>query len=114
MRKTVFVLATVASLTALLGGCVSNPNRVTNGRQPGPAVGASLGAAVGSVGGNVTGGVVGFGEGVVAGSAVPFDNTHRVVRRWRTETTSDGRTIQVAEDVLVDAQGSPIERRAKK
>jgi hypothetical protein len=30
------------------------------------------------------------------------------VRTWRTETTSDGRTIQVPHDTSVDAYGRPI------
>ena len=81
---------------------------VTNRQAPGPAVGRAVGTGVGTVGGNVAGAVVGVGEGVVAGAAVPFDNTTRVVRRWRTETTADGRTIQVPEEIIVDAQGRPI------
>ncbi len=71
-------------------------------------MGQALGTGVGVVGGNVAGAVVGFGEGVVGGAKVPFDNTTRVVRRWRTETTTDGRTIQVPEDILVDAYGRPV------
>jgi len=50
---------------------------------------------------------------VVAGAAAPFNNTTRIVRRWRTETTSDGRTVQVPEDILVDAQGRPVYSRPK-
>ena len=99
-----------ATFGLLIAGCASDPNRVgiTNPRQPGPAVGQALGTGVGAVGGNVAGAVVGFGEGVVGGAKVPFDNTTRVVRRWRTETTADGRTIQVPEDILMDAQGRPV------
>lgn len=99
-----------AAFGLLTAGCVSDPNRlgITNPRQPGPAVGQALGTGVGVVGGNVAGAVVGFGEGVVGGVKVPFDNTARVVRRWRTETTTDGRTIQVPEDILVDAYGRPV------
>jgi len=93
-----------------LTGCATDPNRVgiTNQNQPGPAVGQAIGTGVGAVGGNVVGGVVGFGEGVAVGAKAPFDNTARTVRRWRTEVTPDGRTIQVPEDILVDAQGRPI------
>ena len=106
----------VATFGLLLTGCVSDPNRVgiTNRNQPGPAVGQALGTGVGAVGGNVVGGVVGFGEGVVGGAKVPFDNTTRIVRRWRTETTADGRTIQVPEDIVVDAAGRPVGLPAKK
>ncbi len=99
-----------ATIGLLSAGCASDPNRVgiTNGRQPGPAVGQALGAGVGAVGGNAAGAVVGFGEGVVAGAKPPFDNTTRIVRRWHPETTADGRTIQVPEDILVDANGRPV------
>jgi hypothetical protein len=60
------------------------------------------------VGANVAGAVVGAGEGVVTGAKAPFDNTTRVVRRWRTVTTSDGRTIQVPEEIIVDKDGRPV------
>lgn len=93
-----------------LAGCASDPNRpgITNPRQPGPAIGRGIGSAVGAVGGNVAGAVVGVGEGVAAAGKVPFDNTRRVVRTWRQETTADGRTIQVPVDVEVDQYGRPI------
>lgn len=91
-------------------GCASDPNRpgITNPRQPGPAIGRGIGAVAGSVGGNVVGGVVGIGEGAVAAGSRPFDSTRRVVRTWRTETTSDGRTILVPVDIEVDAYGRPL------
>lgn len=93
-------------------GCATDPNRVgiTNQNHPGPALGQAVGTGVGAVGGNVVGGVVGFGEGVAVGSKAPFNNTKRIVRRWRTEVTADGRTIQVPEDILVDAQGRPVRK----
>ena len=81
---------------------------VTNPQQPGPAAGRAVGAGVGAVGGNVAGAVVGVGEGMAASAAAPFDTTTRVVRRWRTETTSDGRTIQVPEEIIVDQHGRPV------
>ena len=97
-------------------GCATDPNRVgiTNQTQSGPAVGQAIGMGVGAVGGNVVGGVVGFGEGVAVGAKKPFDNTTRIVRRWRTEVTADGRTLQVPEDILVDAQGRPVGIQPKK
>lgn len=96
----------------LAAACVSDPNRVTitNPHQPGPAVGQTLGAGVGAVGGNAAGAVVGFTEGAVGAAKVPFDNTKRVVRRWRTESTPDGRLVQVPEDFEVDAYGRPLKR----
>ena len=60
------------------------------------------------VAGNVAGGVVGVGEGFAVGASAPFNNTRRVVRTWRTETTSDGRVIQVPVDTVVDQYGRPI------
>ena len=116
-RKTIMKLTSLAKVVLLpllavvaLAGCATDPNRVgiTNRSQPGPAIGQAIGLGVGAVGGNVVGGVVGIGEGVAVGAKKPFDNTTRIVRRWRTETTPDGRTIQVPEDIIVDAQGRPV------
>lgn len=108
-KRSVYWMTTLGSL--LLIGCASDPNRVayTNPRQPGPAIGRGVGAAAGSLTGNVAGAVVGTGEGFVQGVAAPFNNQTRIVRRWRTETTADGRTIQVPEDIVVDAQGRPVQ-----
>jgi hypothetical protein len=100
----------LAATAAVFTGCVSsNPDsRYTNPRQPGPAVGNAVGEVVGTVTGNVAGAVVGTGEGVVDGAKKSFQNERRVVRTWRTETTSDGRTIQVPVEIEVDEQGRPI------
>ena len=105
----------VLALGLILAGCATDPNRVgiTNQRQPGPSIGQAIGTGVGSVGGNVVGGVVAIGEGVTVGAKKPFDNSTRIVRRWRTEVTADGRTIQVPEDIVVDAQGRPVGARPK-
>jgi hypothetical protein len=112
MKSSILAPLPVFSLlVASLGvGCASDPNRpgVTNPRQPGPAIGRGIGSAVGAVGGNVVGGVVGIGEGAVAAGSKPFDTTRRVVRTWRTETTADGRTIQVPVDIEVDEYGRPL------
>ena len=89
-------------------GCSTQSHTLTSPYHPGPAIGQTLGTGVGVVGGNTVGAGVGFGEGVVQGVAAPFDNTTRVVRRWHTETTADGRTIQVPEDILVDANSRPV------
>ena len=97
-------------ILATLIGCASDPNQpgFTDPRQPGPAVGQAVGATVGAVGGNAVGAVVGVAEGTAAAAKIPFNNTRRVVRQWRQETTSDGRTIQVPVDIEVDAYGLPI------
>ena len=104
-----------AVLTGLAAGCLwfcgcTSPDNVgvTNQQHPGPAVGRAVGTGAGVVAGNAAGAVVGVGEGVVAGVSAPFDNTTRSVRRWRTETTPDGRTIQVPEDIIVDQYGRPV------
>ncbi len=107
-----FVGLAALSVALLSAGC-STPSYTTSPYHPGPVIGRGLGTGVGVVAGNAAGTAVGFGEGVVAGVAAPFDTTTRVVRRWHTETTSDGRTIQVAEDILVDANGRPVVAGAK-
>jgi hypothetical protein len=99
--------AVPALLLTLAAGCTT-PSPTTSSYHPGPVVGRTVGTGVGVVGGNAVGLVVGATEGVVGGMAAPFDNTSHMVRRWRTETTADGRTIQVPEDILVDAKGRPV------
>lgn len=103
----IFLSAIPCTLLVLTSGC-STSGPVTNGNQPGPAVGRAIGTGVGAVGGNAAGAVVGFGEGVVAGTAASFDTTTRTVRQWKTETTADGRTIQVPVDIVVDQYGRPV------
>jgi hypothetical protein len=93
---------------ALLSGCASAGKSTTNPVHPGPAIGQAVGTAVGVVAGNVAGAAVGAVEGTVGGLQKPFTNEPRTVRTWRTETTSDGRTIQVPLDTSVDAYGRPI------
>ena len=63
---------------------------------------------IGKPAGNVAGAVVGVGEGFSHGASASFNNSSRVVRRWRTETTADGRVIQVPEDIEVDQYGRPL------
>lgn len=76
--------------------------------QPGPAIGKTAGSAVGNVAGNVAGAGVGAVEGTVHGVADTFDSSYHMVRVWKTQTTADGRTIQVPEDILVDKYGRPV------
>ncbi len=99
--------ASVAILILLCSGCTS-PSYTTSPYQPGPVVGRAIGTGAGAVAGNAAGLVVGTGEGLVSGIAAPFDTTTHLVRRWHTEITPDGRTIQVPEDILVDANGRPV------
>jgi hypothetical protein len=102
-----FLLAGVG----FLSGC-SSEGRVTNPKSPGPAAGNAIGAGLGAVGGNVAGAVVGIGEGAAAAGSKPFthDPTQRVIRRWREETTTDGRTVRIPEYYLVDEYGRVIRR----
>lgn len=80
--------------------------------QPGPVAGQAVGGGVGIVAGNVAG----FGKGVVGGTVVGFNRTmdpgYHMVRYWKTETTSDGRIIQVPYDILVDEYGRPAKMPA--
>ena len=103
--KTLFTATLLAISATLITGCYTTDERIVNTRQPGPAVGMAVGTAAGAVVGNVAGAVVGAGEGAVNAAKVPFNTDRRIIRQWRTETTADGRTIQVAQEVEVDAQG---------
>jgi hypothetical protein len=75
---------------------------------PGPAAGNAIGVGVGVVAGNVAGFGAGVVQGTVAGTASALDPSYRMVRTWKTETTADGRTVQVPYDVLVDQYGRPV------
>jgi hypothetical protein len=108
MKTTIAIAGSFTSLIILLAatGCKTDYG-TGNPYQPGPPAGKAVGAGVGTAAGNVAG----FGVGVVSGTAHGFANSfnpeYHVVRYWRTETTSDGRTIQVPYDVLVDQYGRP-------
>jgi hypothetical protein len=104
---------TTLSLVSLgligLSGCASNRDaRIVNTNQPGPAIGTAVGTAAGAVVGNAAGLVVGVGEGASGAAAKSFENDRRVIRTWRTEVTSDGRTIQVPVEIEVDKDGRPV------
>jgi len=109
MNTTTFLAATFASSAILLvaSGCRSDYGGAGSPYQPGPVVGKAVGSGVGVVAGNVAGAGVGVVQGTVAGVASTFNPNYHMVRYWRTETTTDGRTIQVPYDVLVDQYGRP-------
>ena len=91
----------------LTGGCqtdyyVGSPYHV------GPPVGQAVGGAAGVVAGNAVGLGAGTVQGAAAGTAAALDPSYHMVRQWRTETTADGRTIQVPYDILVDKYGRPV------
>ncbi len=108
--KTPFLLGGFLGLaTFFTSGCSTTDGKAaTNPQHPGPAIGQAAGTVVGVVGGNVVGAVYGAGEGVVNGVKQPFTNEPHVIRVWHTETTSDGRTVQVPQDILVDEYGRPV------
>lgn len=96
------------SLGLLFAGCTHTDYGNTSPYHPGPVVGKTVGTGVGVVAGNAVGLGVGVVEGAAVGVAAPFDPSYHMVRQWRTETTSDGRTIQVPHDILVDKDGRPV------
>jgi hypothetical protein len=104
------ILTSIASLSfgLLFTGCARTDYGHTSPYQPGPVAGKTVGGAVGVAAGNVAGFGVGAASGAVHGFAAPFDPSYHMVRYWRTETTSDGRTIQVPYDILVDQYGRPV------
>ncbi|WP_438481250.1 flagellar motor protein MotB [Oleiharenicola lentus] len=109
MNQRLFVSAFALSVLVFTGCNTANRDaRFTNPNQPGPVVGNAVGVAAGAVVSNAAGVVVGAAEGAAAATKSTFTNDRRVVRTWRTETTSDGRTIQVPVEIEVDANGRPI------
>lgn len=103
------VNAALLAALVMAGGCATKRDgRTVNTRQPGPAIGTAVGTAAGAVAGNAAGAVVGAGEGFAGASASAFNGERRVVRSWRTETTSDGRTIRVPVEIEVDEFGRPL------
>lgn len=108
MKTTIAITGSVAGFAVLLSatGCRSDYG-AGNPYQPGPAAGKAVGAGVGTAAGNVAGFGVGAVQGTTHGFANSFNPQYHMVRYWKTETTSDGRTIQVPYDVLVDQYGRP-------
>lgn len=95
-----------AGLLALFGtGC--NSDKAGSPYHPGPVVGNVVGEGVGVVAGNAVGFAGGVVVGTVDGTKKVLDPSYRMVRYWKTETTPDGRTIQVPYDILVDEYGRP-------
>jgi hypothetical protein len=93
----------------LFTGC-AQPH--TSPYQPGPVAGQAIGYGAGTVAGNVAGFGVGAAQGAAQGVSQSFNPNYRMVRYWRTEVTSDGRTIQVPYDILVDQYGRPVKMPA--
>lgn len=108
--KTIHLTLALLAGAALMGCKTSDTAvRTTNQESPGPKVGTAVGTGVGAVAGNVAGGGVAVVEGTAAATRNVFEpQPTRVVRHWKTETTVDGREIQVPVDYLVDEQGHVI------
>ncbi len=95
---------------AVVTGCSSE--KTGSPYHPGPVAGTVVGEGVGMVAGNVVGFAGGVVGGTVDGTKKVLDPSYRMVRYWKTETTADGRTIQVPYDVLVDQYGRPVKMPA--
>lgn len=107
-QRTISIGLVLLPCGLLLAGCSSSrPTSHTSPYHPGPVAGEAVGMGVGVAAGNVAGFGVGAVEGTAKGLAAPFNPEYHMVRYWRTETTPDGRTIQVPYDVLVDQYGRP-------
>lgn len=104
--KTMFHLAAAGLLLAAATGCTTQ--KVGSPYQPGPVAGTVVGTGAGVVAGNVAGFGAGVVGGTVSGTTAVLNRSYRMVRYWRTETTPDGRTIQVPYDILVDQYGRPV------
>jgi hypothetical protein len=103
----IFPAGVTAALALLFTtGCRSD--QTGSPYQPGPVAGTAVGEGVGTVAGNVAGFGAGVVGGTVSGTKKVFNPNYRMVRYWKTETTSDGRTIQVPYDILVDEYGRPV------
>ena len=109
--KNISIITTFAGLLAVaaLTGCSSEKNG--SPYHPGPVAGTVVGEGVGTVAGNVVGFAGGVVGGTVDGTKKVLDPSYHMVRYWKTETTSDGRTIQVPVEIEVDENGRPIERK---
>lgn len=106
------LVAAVTGVLLLTSGCNTTPeSSVHNQRQPGAAVGNAVGTVVGAVGSNVAAVATGAAEGASNAIKSTYTNERRVVRSWRTETTADGRTIQVPVEIEVDELGRPIQSK---
>ena len=108
MKKNIIIAGFFTSLLTLLAatGCRTDYG-AGSPYHPGPVAGKAVGTGVGVVAGNVAGFGVGVAEGIVHGAVAPFDPSYHMLRVWKTQTTPDGRTIQVPQDILVDQYGRP-------
>jgi len=105
-------VSVAAGLLALMSAVGCNSDKTGSPYHPGPVAGTVVGTGVGEVVGNTVGFAGGVVVGTVSGTKQVLNPNYRMVRYWRTETTSDGRTIQVPYDLLVDEFGRPVKMPA--
>jgi hypothetical protein len=106
MKHTLRGILAIAGLLAWgTAGCSTDQSG--SPYHPGPVAGAAIGNGVGVVAGNAVGFAGGVVAGTVEGTGKVLDPSYHLVRYWKTETTPDGRTIQVPYDILVDQYGRP-------
>jgi hypothetical protein len=106
--KTIFNTVTLSAGLVALAAAGCHSDQTGSPYHPGPVAGEVVGEGVGIVAGNAIGLGAGVVNGTVEGASRVLDTRYRMVRYWRTETTSDGRTIQVPYDVMVDEYGRPV------
>ena len=112
MKNIIPILTTSAGLLALASTSGCTNDRVGSPYHPGPVAGTAVGTGVGVVAGNVAGFGAGVVGGTVSGTKAVLDPSYHMVRYWRTETTSDGRTVQIPYDILADQYGRPVKMPA--
>lgn len=111
--KTITSTATgFSALLALLCTVGCSSDQTGSPYHPGPVAGTVVGEGVGVVAGNAVGFGAGVVGGTVSGTKKVLDPSYHMVRYWKTETTADGRTIQVPYDILVDEYGRPVKMPA--
>ena len=107
MKAIISTTAGVAVLLSLLSTTGCSSDKTGSPYHPGPVAGTAVGTGVGVAAGNVVGFGAGVVGGTVSGTKKVLNPSYHMVRYWKTETTSDGRTIQVPYDILVDEYGRP-------
>ena len=112
MKMIPNITAGMAALLALLVTTGCRSDQTGSPYQPGPVAGTAVGQGVGTVVGNVVGFGAGVVGGTVSGTKKVLNPSYHMVRYWKTETTPDGRTIQVPYDILVDEYGRPVKMPA--
>jgi len=106
--KNTYIITTFTGLLALAAATGCNSDKTGSPYHPGPVAGAAVGTGVGVVAGNTIGFGAGVVGGTVSGTKAVLDPSYHMVRYWKTESTADGRTIQVPYDILVDQYGRPV------